>query len=635
MAKVSSRMATPVCTAQEQPIKVTTIIASVIESDFVPYYSQVMPQLKHIVLTATDSQYRILRGKAFECMSLMGVAVGREVFHQDAQEAIKMLLETANRDLEPSDPLQVYVYESVHRLCRLLKEYFVPYLIYLLPGIYAKMKIQPMVMDEEEDQDEMTECILLDGKRVGLKTSQIDDLQNALQMLKCFLEVLGHHFCDHLKDTGECLMKAVNFPFNDNIKREALDAWRELVAAAVAAEATTAIDTAPIATPSAHNSTLSSQSTTAARAKLHGEFASLPSHLLQKFLRAILEIMRKEEDLEQLQVQTVGVTACVKAAGAETMTMKEVEELCLEIKQLLEESTKRLQDSEDLRFFDEDDEVEAEAQRGADQSLRLKYAELLGAIMEVHGSHFLKVGFAQFLPMIQECFAPSGGRSPTVGDRCLALYLLSDVFEKLGSKGLVPCLGFVDAILESIKDGDAWVRQAAAYAVLHVTKLSEFSKLADRSAQLLAVVIKEPQSRKAGNKEATEAAVAALGQIFRSQEKNLRNPEKLLLLFLQSLPLYEDLNEAGPTHDLLMDLVLEGHQFFSQQQNLEKACRVFLDVYNAETSSESLNSNICKVILKAGGEKLGQMHPRLDESQQKRLRQIVHEAKQLSLTKKG
>jgi len=37
-----------------------------------------MPCLKYIVQNATDKELRMLRGKTIECISLIGLAVGRE-----------------------------------------------------------------------------------------------------------------------------------------------------------------------------------------------------------------------------------------------------------------------------------------------------------------------------------------------------------------------------------------------------------------------------------------------------------------------------------------------------------------------------------------------------------------------------
>lgn len=58
----------------------TTIatVADTAEEKFVQYYDRFMPSLKYIMQNALSNDYRMLRGKTIECISLIGLAVGRE-----------------------------------------------------------------------------------------------------------------------------------------------------------------------------------------------------------------------------------------------------------------------------------------------------------------------------------------------------------------------------------------------------------------------------------------------------------------------------------------------------------------------------------------------------------------------------
>jgi hypothetical protein len=57
-----------------------------IQAKFQVYYDAVMPYLKAILVNATDKSNRMLRAKAIECVSLVGMAVGKEKFGQDAKQ---------------------------------------------------------------------------------------------------------------------------------------------------------------------------------------------------------------------------------------------------------------------------------------------------------------------------------------------------------------------------------------------------------------------------------------------------------------------------------------------------------------------------------------------------------------------
>jgi hypothetical protein len=52
-----------------------------------------MPLLRHVLGAASDRSHALLRAKALECISLVGMAVGREQFRQDAH-AVMQLMQT-------------------------------------------------------------------------------------------------------------------------------------------------------------------------------------------------------------------------------------------------------------------------------------------------------------------------------------------------------------------------------------------------------------------------------------------------------------------------------------------------------------------------------------------------------------
>lgn len=56
------------------------------QEHFQKYYDAVMPYLKAILLKATDKSNRMLRAKSMECISLVGMAVGKDKFRDDAKQ---------------------------------------------------------------------------------------------------------------------------------------------------------------------------------------------------------------------------------------------------------------------------------------------------------------------------------------------------------------------------------------------------------------------------------------------------------------------------------------------------------------------------------------------------------------------
>ena len=50
-----------------------------------------MPGLRQLLTDLAGKEFRMLRGKAMECISLIGVAVGKEKFAADAKEVMDCL----------------------------------------------------------------------------------------------------------------------------------------------------------------------------------------------------------------------------------------------------------------------------------------------------------------------------------------------------------------------------------------------------------------------------------------------------------------------------------------------------------------------------------------------------------------
>uniref|UniRef100_A0A8C5EAQ9 Importin N-terminal domain-containing protein n=1 Tax=Gouania willdenowi TaxID=441366 RepID=A0A8C5EAQ9_GOUWI len=116
----------------EQVVTSIASVADTAEEKFVPYYEVFMPSLKHIVENAVQKELRLLRGKTIECISLIGLAVGKEKvrsrrvglvriqllhsdshshvlsqqFMPDASAVMQLLLKTQTdfNDLEDDDP---------------------------------------------------------------------------------------------------------------------------------------------------------------------------------------------------------------------------------------------------------------------------------------------------------------------------------------------------------------------------------------------------------------------------------------------------------------------------------------------------------------------------------------------------
>lgn len=90
----------------EQILVSIASFAELIQELFVNYYDRFMPYLKFIIENANHKDLRLLRGKAIECASLIGLVVGSKKFCTDASHIMNILLQTQTGELilEDDDP---------------------------------------------------------------------------------------------------------------------------------------------------------------------------------------------------------------------------------------------------------------------------------------------------------------------------------------------------------------------------------------------------------------------------------------------------------------------------------------------------------------------------------------------------
>ena len=77
----------------QQLITLLASLAGQLDDDFLPYYDRFMPGLTDMIKGTVDKEeYSKLRGKAIECFSIIGLAVGKEKFAPAAKETIEVML---------------------------------------------------------------------------------------------------------------------------------------------------------------------------------------------------------------------------------------------------------------------------------------------------------------------------------------------------------------------------------------------------------------------------------------------------------------------------------------------------------------------------------------------------------------
>ncbi|VAH95347.1 unnamed protein product [Triticum turgidum subsp. durum] len=179
-----------------------TALASAADSSqehFQKYYDAVIPYLKAILMNATDKSSRMLRAKSMECISLVGMAVGKQKFRDDAKQVMEVLMSLQGSHMEADDPITSYMLQAWARLCKCLGQEFLPYMSVVMPPLLQSAQLKPDVSitsaDEDgESDDDGVETITLGDKRIGIRTSLLEEKATACSMLCCYADELKEGF---------------------------------------------------------------------------------------------------------------------------------------------------------------------------------------------------------------------------------------------------------------------------------------------------------------------------------------------------------------------------------------------------------------------------------------------------------
>merc|ERR1719498_2236851 len=239
MEKLGMKLKDGTLEMKRKAITCLAVIAGQVEDSFAEYYSDLMPYLKGVISnTLHKVEERTLLGKSFECISLLAKAVGRQRFRKDAESIMAAMIKaTQVPNLPSNDPVKEYMMAASSRICSVLKEEFLPMVPHVLPGILEKFTLAPKALNElnTDDIDENAEVTLTmtktpDGhtKIMLMSSSELEDLQCALQSVHTYIEELKAGFSPFVADTAKALVPVFDFNVDEDIRELAFEVWGNL-----------------------------------------------------------------------------------------------------------------------------------------------------------------------------------------------------------------------------------------------------------------------------------------------------------------------------------------------------------------------------------------------------------------------
>ncbi|XP_061917237.1 importin-5 [Entelurus aequoreus] len=588
----------------EQVVTSIASVADTAEEKFVPYYDLFMPSLKHIVENAVQKELRLLRGKTIECISLIGLAVGKEKFMPDASAVMQLLLKTQTdfNDLDDDDPQISYMISAWARMCKILGKEFQQYLPVVMGPLMKTASIKPEValLDTQDmeniSEDDGWEFVNLgDQQSFGIKTAGLEEKSTACQMLVCYAKELKEGFVEYTEQVVKLMVPLLKFYFHDGVRVAAAESMPLLLECA----------------------------------RVRG-----PEYLTQMWLfmcDALIKAIGTEPDLDVRSEIMHSFAKCIELMGDGCLNNEHFEELGGILKGKLEEHFKN-QELRQAKRQDEDyDEQVEESLQDEDENdvyILTKVSDILHSVFSSYKEKVLP-WFEQLLQLIVQLICPNRPWA----DRQWGLCIFDDVVEHCSPSSFKYAEYFLQPMLQSLCDNSPEVRQAAAYGVGVMAQYGgeSYRPFCTEAIPLLVRVIQAADSRLKENVNATENCISAVGKVMRFRPE-CANVNEILPHWITWLPLNEDKEEAVHTFDFLCDLIESNNPIVlgPDNSNLPRLFLIIADgVANESVKSEDACSkrlaNVIRQVQVSGG-LWSQCISTLDESQQKAIQDLLNAA---------
>ncbi|KAL3518942.1 hypothetical protein ACH5RR_021531 [Cinchona calisaya] len=557
-----------------------TALASVADSSqehFQKYYDAVMPYLKTILVNATDKSNRMLRAKAMECISLVGMAVGKDKFRDDAKQVMEVLMSLQGSQMENDDPTTSYMLQAWARLCKCLGQDFLPYMSVVMPPLLQSAQLKPDVTitsadsdnEIDESDDESMETITLGDKRIGIKTSVLEEKATACNMLCCYADELKEGFYPWIDQVAPTLVPLLKFYFHEEVRKAAVSAMPELLRSAKLA---------------------------VEKGIASGRNETYVKQLSDYIVPALVEALHKEPDTEICANMLDALNECLQISGP-LLDEKQVQSIVDEIKQVITASSSRKRERSERAKAEDFDAEEGELLKEENE----QEEEVFDQIGEILGT-LIKTFKASFLPFFDELssyLVPMWGKDKTPEERRIAICIFDDVAEQCREAALKYYDTHLPFLLEACNDGNSDVRQAAVYGLGVCAEFggAVFKPLVGEALSRLNVVIGHPNAHQPDNVMAYDNAVSALGKICQFHRDSIDSAQ-VVPAWLNCLPIKGDLIEAKVVHEQLCSMVERSDRELlgPNNQYLPKIVSVFAEVLCAgkdlateQTASRMIN----------------------------------------------
>lgn len=520
---------------QEGALTAMASVADCSQEMFVKYYDSVMPLLSNILLNANDKQHRMLRAKALECISLVGMAVGKDRFRGDAGRVMQILQQLQSQPLDNDDPTSSYMLQAGARLCKCLGQEFIPYMPIVMPSLLRSARLDPDVKvleaddeEEEEEEDEDIERIPVGDKMITIRTSNLEEKATACSMLCCYVDELKEGFLPYVKEVAEIMVPLLKFWFHEEVRRAAVQTIPELL-----------------------------RSVVLAAEKNMGPTPQVVKEMLVAVWAPLMEALHKEPDTDVASAMLDSVSEIVELLEPAMLEEAMVSEAFTQFGHILKASEQRREERmkrKGTEDFDEEELEELEMENEQEEELFDQVGTCVGSFLKKFNDAVLPY-VEQVMPLIAKLL--DKGRGPE--DHRIAVCVVDDLLEHSPAGRARFALQVLPLLLEYSTDKHSDLRQCSVYGlgVLAAKSPEMFKPYVGDTLQRLLMIVNHPEARSEDNEMASDNAVSALGKLLEFHS-DVVDGAAVASSWVNYLPLTADAIEAQSQHEMLVKL-MEAH----------------------------------------------------------------------------
>ncbi|EDO16511.1 hypothetical protein Kpol_513p27 [Vanderwaltozyma polyspora DSM 70294] len=509
---------------QEQALTTIAFIAEAAEKKFIKYYDTLMPLLLKVLSTQSDESSKVLKGKCIECSTLIALAVGKDKFSEHSQSLISLLIAYQNEGIQDDDPMKSYLEHGWSRICRILREDFMPLLPIVLPSLLetAKATQDVSLIDEEEASNFQKytewEVVQVQGKHIAIHTSILDDKVTAMELLQVYSTVLRNNFAPYVEDImTEIAIPSIDFYLHDGVRATGANLVPALLSCLVAAVG------------------------------LQNEEVIKLWHLASsKLISGIIS----EPMPEITEIYHSALVDGIAIMGKGCLNDDLMREYANGVSANLTDTYERIKDR-----HGEDDEYNEDADDDyddfTDESLLDDINKSIAAVFNCSSGKFINQ-FQTLWPLISTYL-----RDDESIIQIFALTSIADMVQYTGEQSAPFKEGFDKSVTGLLLSPDPTLRQAASYVVGICAQYAStvYADLSTTSLATLFQIASIPEAKSEENETATENASAAIAKILSSYGANIPNMDACIENWLKLLPTVVDEDAAAFNYRFLSHLI--------------------------------------------------------------------------------